>query len=220
MSIDWQNYRSRYDALTLRERVLIFLGVLALLYQLFDMVILGGQVESLLKQQRALAEQQQASTQLLTEINAVTQKLRNNPNKALRQRVERARQQLMGARSQLDEMSAELVAPSDMANLLEQMLLRQGGLQLQLLQTLESRQVNAAKQKNNQGQTEQPVYAHGFAVEFTGGYLQTLEYLEALHALPWRFYWDSVELDVEVHPLSRVRLQLHTLSYSEDWIGV
>ena len=50
--------------------------------------------------------------------------------------------------------------------------------------------------------------------------MATLRYLQALEALPWRFFWDSVDYQVIAYPQSTVRLKLHTLSLSEDWIGV
>mgnify|MGYP002062939409 FL=1 len=64
------------------------------------------------------------------------------------------------------------------------------------------------------------LHRHGFEVTFSGGYLPTLRYLQALERLPWRFYWDSVSYEVIDYPRSIVRMQLHTLSLSEDWIGV
>jgi MSHA biogenesis protein MshJ len=50
--------------------------------------------------------------------------------------------------------------------------------------------------------------------------MATLRYLQALEKLPWRFFWDSVSYQVMEYPDSVVRLELHTLSLSEDWIGV
>jgi MSHA biogenesis protein MshJ len=41
-----------------------------------------------------------------------------------------------------------------------------------------------------------------------------------LEGLPWRIFWDSVSYEVLDYPKSIVRLKLHTLSLSEDWIGV
>ena len=70
------------------------------------------------------------------------------------------------------------------------------------------------------GEMQARLHSHGFALEFSGGYLATLNYLQALERLPWRFFWDSVSYEVEDYPRSLVRLRLHTLSLSEDWIGV
>ena len=52
------------------------------------------------------------------------------------------------------------------------------------------------------------------------GFKQFERRQQALEALPWRFFWDSVSYEVEDYPRSLVRLRLHTLSLSEDWIGV
>ena len=64
------------------------------------------------------------------------------------------------------------------------------------------------------------VYRHGMQIEFSGSYLSTLEYLKALEALPWDFYWEGLSLEVEKYPQSRVIITMHTLSFKEGWIGV
>ena len=73
---------------------------------------------------------------------------------------------------------------------------------------------------DGKGETRAGLHRHGFALEFSGGYLATLNYLQALERLPWRFFWDSVDYEVMQYPRSIVRLKLYTLSLSEDWIGV
>ena len=57
-------------------------------------------------------------------------------------------------------------------------------------------------------------------IEFKGSYLSTLEYLQALNKLPWKFYWDSLELKVDKYPVSTIVITVHTLSFHEGWIGV
>ena len=64
------------------------------------------------------------------------------------------------------------------------------------------------------------VFRHGVEIRLRGGYLSTLRYLEALEALPWRFFWDSLEYEVTEYPIAEITFILHTLSSEESWIGV
>jgi MSHA biogenesis protein MshJ len=62
-------------------------------------------------------------------------------------------------------------------------------------------------------------YRHGLEIEVEGSYAACLDYLNAIEALPWRLYWQVLELDVIDYPLNRIRIEVGTLSLDEEWIG-
>jgi MSHA biogenesis protein MshJ len=62
-------------------------------------------------------------------------------------------------------------------------------------------------------------YRHGLEIEVEGSYAACLEYLNAIESLPWRLYWQVLELDVIDYPRNRVRIEVSTLSLDEEWIG-
>jgi len=64
------------------------------------------------------------------------------------------------------------------------------------------------------------LYRHGLRATFEGGYLDILAYLRALEALPWRFLWDEVSLEVPRYPVARVTLTVYSLSLDDAWIGI
>ena len=105
--------------------------------------------------------------------------------------------------------------------LVEELLLQEPKLTLIRLQTLDAKPLlDADGMLQSADLMAAALHRHDFAIEFAGDYMATLRYLQALEALPWRFFWDSVSYEVEDYPRSLVRLRLHTLSLSEDWIGV
>jgi MSHA biogenesis protein MshJ len=61
---------------------------------------------------------------------------------------------------------------------------------------------------------------HPVEIVIEGSYLDVLEYLRALEALPWHFYWKVLELNSGTYPLNRVRIELSTLSMDKEWLGV
>lgn len=64
------------------------------------------------------------------------------------------------------------------------------------------------------------VFRHGLILEFQGDYFSTLRYLMYLEEMDQSFFWDSFQFEQTLWPEARVRLELHTLSSEEGFIGV
>ena len=77
-----------------------------------------------------------------------------------------------------------------------------------------------AAKPTDSGREQVAVYRHGVEIVFRGSYLATLDYLQSLQSLPWDFYWDGVQLQVEDYPKAQVRITVYTLSLKRGWIGV
>ena len=63
------------------------------------------------------------------------------------------------------------------------------------------------------------MFRHRVRMELSGDYLAVLRYLGALEQLPWRFQWDSLAVETDAYPVTRVVMYLSTLSLGEFWIG-
>jgi MSHA biogenesis protein MshJ len=64
------------------------------------------------------------------------------------------------------------------------------------------------------------LYRHGVKLVFEGDYMTTMAFLESLEQKSWRFFWQSLQYDVEKYPKARVTLTLYTLSPERAWLGV
>ena len=64
------------------------------------------------------------------------------------------------------------------------------------------------------------IYTHALNMELEGSYLQLLDYLQRLEQMEQRVFWDILTIDTKEFPTTKIRLQIHTLSLTEDWIGV
>ncbi len=49
--------------------------------------------------------------------------------------------------------------------------------------------------------------------------MTTKDYLTHLEQLPWKFYWQSFNYEVQEYPTALVRLNIYTLSTSNWWMG-
>jgi len=113
-----------------------------------------------------------------------------------------------------------LIEPKQMAKVLEVVLAQNTDLKLQRVQSLGAEPLSPIKAKEGEEAETLGIYRHGLQIEFKGSYLSTLKYLKALDKLPWNFYWDVLELNVDKYPVSTIVITVHTLSFHEGWIGV
>jgi MSHA biogenesis protein MshJ len=223
--VDPRVWLEQFERLSLRERALIAAALLFALYQVWSLLLHGPQDRQLSGLQEQLQRDSAAVTSAGQQVRELQRRLASSGEGGIRAETERLETQLRGTEARIQSISRDLVSPSDMNRLLEELLSREPSLSLLRLETLGSRQVipipiDRPEEAVRVDSPQYRVFRHDFAIEFSGGYLATLRYLEALDQLPWRFYWDGIRYQVEEHPRGRVRLQLYTLSLSEGWIGV
>jgi MSHA biogenesis protein MshJ len=76
-------------------------------------------------------------------------------------------------------------------------------------------------EQDNKNQTKDVfgLYRHGIRMVFQGNYMKSMDYLQKLEQLPWKFYWQNFDYQVEKHPKAIITLNIYTLSTSQWWIG-
>jgi len=215
----------RFDQLSLRERIIVLIAALLLIALIWDsafMAPLDRERKSRLQQIDALRAEISGLDQ---SIEALVAQGATDPQKSghvtadtLKNEIKELDRRLLGATS-------GLINPKEMSHVLEQVLRRAERLTLHGLRTLPPQGVIAPPGSGIAAQPGAPasaaqIYKHGVELELSGSYLDTLYFLQALEALPWRFFWDRIEFIVEQHPRGRVKLRLYTLGLEEGWIGV
>jgi len=224
MTLWLRDLMDRFDQLSLRERVIVLIAALLLIALIWDstfMAPLDRERKSRLQQIDALRAEVSGLDQ---SIEALVAQGAADPQKSGRATAEALDAEINELDRRLAGVTSGLIAPKEMARVLEQMLARAGRLTLHGLRTLPPEGViapgsHAAAQPGSSAPAAQ-IYKHGVELELSGAYLDTLYFLQALEALPWRFFWDRIEYKVEQHPRGRVKLRLYTLGLEEGWIGV
>src|SRR3990172_1093126 len=132
----WEKFSAKVDDLALRERVLIFAAAAFLLVALVNALFL----DPLLAQQKKLSaqvvQQQEKMKEIQAQIEAILQAKKGDAVLPERLRLSQLRQQIAEGDAYLQSSRERLVQPEKMAGLLEQVLNRNGRLQLVSLQTL------------------------------------------------------------------------------------
>ncbi|MDJ0738687.1 MAG: hypothetical protein QNJ91_03160 [Gammaproteobacteria bacterium] len=211
----------RFAALSLREQLLILLALFAVAYQTAELVVFDRQYQRVDALNRAIARDHGAISGLNTELAVLSVQARQDPNRELRHQIAAVRTQVAGLQQRLRDATGRMISPQDMAQFLERLLEQEDDLTMLSLRTLDATPLLPLERDDVAAPRHaDALHRHAFEIAFSGSYLATLRYLEALEALPWQFFWESVSFDVIAYPHSEVRLRLHTLSLSEDWIGV
>jgi MSHA biogenesis protein MshJ len=209
----------RLDALSLRERVIIFGAGVALLYLAWQTLLmdpLGARART--AEQRLADARRQAA--LIDEVGAASSQ---NPAVAAAIRNHALTERLAALDAELSSVAQGYVAPQRMTELLRELLAEQRGLKLVSLANLPvqslSRPAGAAPDLPIAPDDRGP-FLHPVEMVVEGDYGSVVAYLRALEALPWRIHWQRFELTAGDYPVNRVRIVIGALSLSRDWMSV
>jgi MSHA biogenesis protein MshJ len=228
MLAQWNQILQRYMALSLRERMLVSVSLLVAIAVIWFMLLIDPMLNASKAVQAELNTINKTGTSLQQQLQALKLKQQQDPLRELKDRIAQLNQHIVQVDAQLNEKLHGLIAPKEMAKVLESVLQQHRELKLVKLQSLsakplvtESKPATETKSEKDESQEKRAqVFRHGLQLEFEGSYLATLAYLKALQALPWEFYWDEVRLQVDKYPQAKVTIVVHTLSLTEGVIGV
>ncbi len=215
---------AKVDGLSLRERALIFAAVAFLAVSLINSLFL----DPLLARQKRLSaqvvQQQEKMKELQAQLGALAQAKQAYANSPLRERIRQLQQQIADGDAYLKDRRDKLVPPEQMAALLEQVLNRNGRLQLVAMNTLPVtlfvEQPAAATAASRPAGLERQIYKHGVQITVRGSYADLLQYLTVLEKLPTRMFWGLARMNVVQYPAAELTLTLYTLSLDKKWLQV
>jgi len=219
---------ARIDALSLRERAMVFGATIAVLAFAGHTVVLAPQDAKQAALRTQIDQQQTAMAAIDAEITARVEGSRIDPDAQSRTRLNTMQQEMGQLGSELLALEHGLVPPERMGPLVEGILRANGRLKLVSMRTLPAESLAAP------GATTAPaaaagtapaaggdvplLYRHGVEVTVRGNYLDMVDYMSTLDAMPTRMFWGRAQLDVETYPTARLTLTLHTLSLDRQWM--
>jgi MSHA biogenesis protein MshJ len=220
----WRSYGRKFDALSMRERVMVFAAAMCV-------IVFGGYqfglAGPLTHNSRLSAQigQHEAETAMATQQTQILAgSLAQDPNEAVRKQLAELKGQIAERDLTVRGVQKGLVPPTRMAAVLENMLNRSQNVRLVSLRTLpvstlverpaDEGKVEAAPPDEHQ------VYKHGVEITLQGNYLDLMDYLAKLEKLPWQMFWARTRMDASDYPQVRVTLTLYTLSLDKAWLVV
>lgn len=212
----WRGLAERLDARSQRERMLVFLAAIALVLGAWISLVLTPWESRSKAANKELAAVEAEVKALDARRLLILARAQQDPDRPLRAQEQELGTRLEAVDQAIRERAGDFIPPDQMGRLLEDLLQAQQGLKLLRLETLPPEPIRLG----DDPQAVAPVYRHGLVLEFSGDYAATLRFLQSVEAMPWRFFWDRLEYQVDAHPQAKVSLRIHTLSTQESAIGV
>jgi len=205
---------ARLDLLSLREKLYIAAAVLAGLWMGLENLYL----QPTWQQQKQLREQMsQIDTQLNELIIAkaeIQAQGKFNPNQQNTQTLSRVKANLKQLKQKVQLGNKRFVDAEAMTSVLAELLNEDYGLQLIRAEKLPVKSLTEQKQEKSW------IFQHGLSLTFSGNYQNTLRYLQAIEASPWRFLWHSIDYKTQEYPAAEVTIKIYTLGFQEHWLRV
>jgi MSHA biogenesis protein MshJ len=213
-----RRYSQRFNAQSLRERVLVAVTLLTLLgycWWSFYAAPMTQFVEERQADNQRVAAQVENTRAILRDVR---QRLAAGVFQQKEQQLVKLGKELAAAEMRLREETVELIDPQKMLELMTQLIYRES--QLKLL-SLKRREVKPAIPRDEGEAAEAPeVYRHVLEIELAGKYLDVLRYMQNLEQLDWKLLWDEIEIHSEDYPTITLSLVISTLSTRKEWIEI
>jgi MSHA biogenesis protein MshJ len=209
----------RVDAMTLRERMLVFGGGVAILYVLWHTLLMDPLTVRAKSAEQRLTE----ARRQITMIDQVGAASAQNPAIAAAMRNRALQERLAALDAELNSVAKGYVAPERMTEMLRALLAEQHGLTLVSLANLPVEslsQPSGSKPGASIAADNRGPFLHPVEMVVEGDYGSVVAYLRAIEAMPWRIRWQQVELTARDYPLNRVRIVIGAFSLSRDWMSV
>lgn len=213
----WEQMHASVAALSLRERVIVFVAALLVIFGLWHLLWFNGATSRSEALKTQIDTTEQANAELETQIERFKTLVSGGVSQSKRRQLERAQQELKKADQRLGDLSQGLIAVDKLTEALQALLVQTGSLQLVSLNTEAATAYDPSIQSDEQATT---VYRHTVNVTVRGRYFEVMDYLIRLESLSQRFYWQSMTYRVDDYPSAEVTLRLFTLSTAEGRFGV
>ncbi len=237
----WLELCERFDALVVRERMLLFGSFLAGIYLLFDTALIIPAGKELTRLQGEIEVVEKKVNQLGTEKKVFDRVAARDPDANLKRERLKLQGRLLQLESNLDELSLRLVPSNKLPEILRTVSEQAERVKLKSLETLPPEEIDLGGKKvslksmasvtsnylsggggkNNETVTLPPesVYRHAIRVQLEGSYFEVVGFLKELESLSWRFYWEGLDYRVAKFPMALVDIELYTLSTEEGMLG-
>ena len=215
-----QRLGTRIDAMSLRERTIMFVSLLVALFLLADQVLFPGLRNQQKQMEKQTGDQLVQLNTINDQIARIVRENTEDPDVVLRARLEDLKKRYAELEVSSVDITRGLVSPREMARLAQTLLRDNGALQLVKAENLPAEAIPLIENEKPGAVAGPSVYRHGLRLQVKGRYADIVRYLHTLERLNWRVMWGEVSLETRQYPASTATLTIYTLSLDKGWIGV
>ncbi len=214
-----KQYAEKFDAQTLRERLLIALSLLAVIAFLWWLYYAEPALQKIdtLQAENLRVGTEVDNTRVL--IAQIRQRIRSGVHLEKEAQLARLIEDLSELENRLRVTTIELIDPENMFRLMNRLVYRDSPLKLLSLQRREVKPAIPTADPADSGE-EPAIFRHVLEIEFAGQYLDILDYMRLMEKLDWKLLWDEIEINSDEYPRMTVKLVISTLSTRKEWVGV
>jgi MSHA biogenesis protein MshJ len=226
MATSFIKIMEQIDSRVLRERVLIFITLLASIFMLWNFLVQANfdrEKKTLAAEAAKLGSEQQA---LVTQISSLTLAMATDPAIAKTNELRKLNTNIDEVETRLAGLSQGLIGAEQLPQVLEDILHRTTNVKLLQVRTLAVTEIQLASVKQRESKSSAltaagtGVYKHGVLIRVAGSYPQLIQLVTEIEALEWKFYWESLDYTVTQYPNAEIDIRVFTLSSEEGLLGV
>jgi MSHA biogenesis protein MshJ len=210
----WRRTAAKFDALSVRERVMVSAAVMVALLALAYTLMIEPELKKQQRSAAAMLQKQSEMRALDAQVQGLLAARAQDPDRARRERLAQLAGQVKELESSINAEERRFTRPAQMRGVVEGVLGRARGVELVELKTLAVTTLSAKESK------DRVIYRHGLELTVSGSYLDLLAYLRALEALPTQLYWGALSIDASKYPQVLMKLTVYTLSLDRAWLNV
>jgi len=209
-----QSLAERINGLSLRERGLLFLAILAVIFLLWDLAVMRP-IESRRQATQAQLEQvRDRVDQLSSSIQTMIRERNRDPNAELTARANALEEQIEELKKRISQLHGGVSDPRNAIDVLATLLDERPGLRLVSLENMPPEPLLAGDPAGGGG-----IFIHRVQLVVEADFGGVLEYMGLVERLPAGVYWESLELDVPEWPTNRVEMVLYSVALDDGWVG-
>ncbi len=214
----------KFDSLSLRERSIVFVGLVIVITMAWDSLSLQPLYRRELAargQLDTMAPEGSEAEAALTDLDQLVES-----EKTLLTQYQRRR-------GELERRAASLVDSANMTDVLTSLIASTHGVRLVRIANLPVEELKAPATANEsatadtaQAQSTLPevggvpavAFVHGIELDVQGDYASISEYVRSIERQKWHFIWRKLELDASEYPKVNARIVVATLGLERYWL--
>jgi MSHA biogenesis protein MshJ len=225
MKITINQLIDKYNTISMRERILVILGVFGFIYMVWKTVLFEFILPSEENMMKRSDTAKQQIVVLKTQIDALSKVIAVDPTQNLKNQLESLERENAALDATIKAKTNKMIEAKEMVSIIKQLVEQTKGLTILSMESAPPKPLlTVDKDKNKDaGQPDKnalQVYQHQLTIELSGGYQETYEFLKRAESSKMNIFWDELSYEVEKYPKANIKLIVHTLSEQEGFIGV
>ncbi len=216
-------YAERIDAMTLRERLILFAAAAVMLVVFVYSLWIDPEFAKSRRLGNEIAQRQAEMKALQDQVAKLGKMREADPDRQSRERLAKARDQLAAVQGRIAAEERKFTAPDKMRQVVEGLLARNKRVRMVALTTLPVASISELRSAPGvaakPGGAERLIFRHGMELTVAGAYLDLLAYLTDLERLPTQLYWSALAMEGR-SPAVSLKITIYTLSLDRAWLNV